>query len=157
MHVFFFCFFFCFGLLARHKIISFSKSRPWVYFYHIVTTAQIFNLDFLIEYLVVNIKKECTLAHLNQARLQAAVREMSPRCILLDLNFLRYVLPRIIAGAIISNIAHWELCPKLFVLLSYQINWTWAFYQCSKFGSLIDFQSFESSLISFAGSDSTST
>ena len=65
MHVFFFGFFFFFGFLARHKIISFSKSRPWVYFCHIVTTAQIFNLDFLIEYLVVNVKKECTVAHLN--------------------------------------------------------------------------------------------
>ena len=56
MHFFFFFFFF-FWFLARHKIISFSKSRPWVYFYHIVTTAQSFNLDFLIEYLVVHIKK----------------------------------------------------------------------------------------------------
>ena len=98
---------------------------------------------------------------------------MSLRCILWDLNFLRYVLPRIIAGAIISfftsnggdysreavisNIVHWKSCRKYFVLLSNQINWTWVF-EVFQIWSLDWFSELESSLISLiAGSDSTLT
>ena len=55
-------FFFCF---CQDTKLSFSKSQPWVYSYHIVTTVQVFSLDFLIKYLVVNIKKSVLLLHLN--------------------------------------------------------------------------------------------
>ena len=54
-------FFFAFVFVKTIK--SFSKSRPWVYFYHIVTTLQIFSLDFLIKYLFVDIKKS-VLCHI---------------------------------------------------------------------------------------------